>query len=76
LEKQYVQRIIDSTDRRKRPLRVTAKKGKALLDEVIPFALLYEEGLKNCLSADEWPQLNSLINKLFETATSLNSNHL
>ena len=75
LEKQYVHRITDSDDRRKRPLQVTPGKGKALLDEVIPFALNYQTGLLDSLSVREQLQLNTLVEKLFSAAKRLNADH-
>jgi len=73
LEKQYVQRITDPADRRKRQLWVTRGKGRDLLNEVIPFALEYQAGLMDGLSEKEWPQLDALINKLLTKARLLNS---
>ena len=72
LDKQYLQRLNDSSDRRRRPLRVTADRGKKVLDDVIPFALGYQHALLRSLSPDDFTTLETLMEKLLAAATQLN----
>ncbi len=72
LEKRYVQRMTDSNDRRKRPLRVTTEHGEKVLQEVIPHALDYQRALKQSLSHSEVKTLDQLMEKLLKAATRLN----
>ena len=61
LDKHYVQRLNDSSDRRRRPLRVSADRGQKVLDEVIPFALGYQHALLRSLSAEDFSTLESAV---------------
>jgi DNA-binding MarR family transcriptional regulator len=72
LEKKYLQRVIDTTDRRKRPLRVSQPRGMKVLNEVIPYAMEYQATLQSGLTPREWSQFDSLVNKLFTAASQLN----
>ena len=72
LDKQLVQRLTHSSDRRKRPLQITRPNGRTLLEEIIPFALGYQAALLKTLTPDEWQLLDGLIAKLFNASTALN----
>ncbi len=72
LEKNYLQRLVDDSDRRKRPLRVSKPGGQHVLDEVLPYAMDYQSTLRSSLTPKEWSQFDSLIKKLFTTASEMN----
>lgn len=72
LDKEFVQRIVDAGDRRKRPLRISTDRGQKALQEVIPFALDYQQALLSGLSPAERSTFDSLMIKLLTAATELN----
>jgi DNA-binding MarR family transcriptional regulator len=72
LDKQLVQRLTHTDDRRKRPLQVTHPQGHKLLEEIIPFALDYQAELLGSLEPGEWRLLDKLIAKLFQASSTLN----
>ena len=72
LDKQLVQRLTHSSDRRKRPLQITHPNGRKLLEEIIPFALEYQAALLKSLTTDEWGLFDGLITKLIIASTELN----
>lgn len=72
LDKKYLQRITDESDRRRRPLRVSPDRGKKVLDEVIPFALGYQHALLRSLSVEDLSAFESMMEKLLFAATQLN----
>lgn len=72
LDKKYLQRITDESDRRRRPLRVSADRGKKVLNEVIPFALGYQHALLLSLSPEDLKIFETLMEKLLLAATQLN----
>ena len=76
LDKQYVERVTDASDRRKRPLKVSDPHGRSVMKEVIPFALDYQKAMLKNLSAAEWRLFDRLIDKLFAIATELNTEHI
>jgi DNA-binding MarR family transcriptional regulator len=72
LERHYLERIIDESDRRKRPLRISESRGRSILDAVIPYALEYQTALLSRLSASEQSLFRELSTRLLEAAMQLN----
>jgi len=65
-----VERATDRDDRRREPLRLTAK-GCTMHDQIVPLALKYEEDLYAALSPEERSALNGLCDRLFSHAKLL-----
>lgn len=72
LERGYLERVTDASDRRRRPLRVARPEGTRVLDAVIPHALDYQAALLSRLSPGELAIYRELSSRLLETATELN----
>ena len=72
LDKKYLQRLSDSSDRRRRPLRVSSDRGQKVLDDVIPFALGYQHALLRSLTTEDFSTLELLMEKLLAAAKQLN----
>lgn len=72
LDKRLLERSPHSEDRRRLPLRLSSGKGTALFQKVVPKALAYEQQLLEALSEDELSRLKRLVQKLQESAESIN----
>ena len=72
--KALVKRRTDSSDRRRRRLYITAGRGRAVLNEVVPLARRYEKQLLQALDPDEARALSMAIDKLQNQAETLNRN--
>lgn len=70
MKRGLVERATDLEDRRREPLRLTAK-GRAMHDEIVPLALRYEAELYAALSGEERRTLNGLCDRLFDHAKLL-----
>ncbi len=70
MKRGLVERATDQEDRRREPLRLTAK-GRTMHDEIVPLALEYEAELYQALSAEERRTLNALCDRLFAHAKLL-----
>ena len=71
-EKGLLDRSPHSEDRRRLPLRLSPGKGTALFRKVVPKALDYEQQLLKALSEDELSRLKRLVQKLQDSAESIN----
>lgn len=71
-EKGLLDRSPHSEDRRRLPLRLSPGKGNALFHKVVPKALAYEQKLLKALSEDELSRLKRLVQKLQDSAESIN----
>lgn len=72
LERGYLERVTDASDRRKRPLRLSEPAGTGIMKAVIPHALDYQAALLEGLSDDELEMFRSLSRRLLAAATDLN----
>jgi len=72
LDKQYVERVTDQNDRRKRPLKIRTPEGSKVMEEVIPFAVEYQNALQKSLTKGEWGIFDELMERLLSLATRLN----
>jgi len=70
-EKRLLFRETDRGDRRRMRLHITERRGREVLNQVIPMALRYERGLLDCLSKAESKTLSRLLRKLQAQAESL-----
>lgn len=70
MKRGLVERATDRDDRRREPLRLTAK-GRTMHDQIVPLALKYEADLYTALSPDERRALNGLCDRLFSHAKLL-----
>ena len=76
LAKKYFVPESDRSDRRRRPLRISEARGKAVLGSIIPLARAYEREMRRVLSPDEATVLDAAIERLIGQARSLDSgNH-
>lgn len=73
LARNYLVRAADQQDRRRLPLEVSEDPGQRVLAEIIPFALDYENALKQALSRDELEQFSAVLNKLGQAARAINA---
>lgn len=58
-------------DRRRQPMELTADKGRALFEQVVPKALAYERRLLSKLSEEEIEVLSALLTRLQRSAASI-----
>ncbi len=72
MKRGLVERATDLEDRRRAPLRLTAK-GRTVHARIVPLALEYESDLYAVLSAEERATLNGLCDRLFAHAKLLRS---
>ncbi len=72
LDRSLMHREIDTDDRRRHNLKLTAS-GLKVYDEVVPMSYDYETRLLDCFTKDELRQLDSLIAKLYEHASGVKS---
>jgi len=70
IKRGLVERATDREDRRREPLRLTAK-GRTVHDQIVPLALGYEAELYAALSPEERQTLNGLCDRLFSHAKLL-----
>lgn len=70
MKRGLVERATDREDRRREPLRLTAK-GRTMHDRIVPLALKYEADLYEALSPEERSALNGLCDRLFSHAKLL-----
>lgn len=70
MKRDLVERATDREDRRREPLRLTAK-GRTMHDQIVPLALKYEADLYAALSPEERSTLNGLCDRLFSHAKLL-----
>jgi DNA-binding MarR family transcriptional regulator len=70
LQRGLVERAIHSDDRRRAPLRLSAR-GRAMYGRIVPLALGYEAKLYEALTAEERRTFNSLTDRLFARAEAL-----
>ncbi|MEJ8568968.1 MarR family winged helix-turn-helix transcriptional regulator [Elongatibacter sediminis] len=75
LDKGYLERVTDASDRRKRPLRVSAPRGTAIMEAVIPYALDYQAALLADLTPAELETFQDLSARLLQAAGTLNEHH-
>jgi DNA-binding MarR family transcriptional regulator len=73
MERGLVERTADRTDRRRAPLRLSAR-GRGIHARIVPLALEYEARLYEVLSAEERRQFDALSNRLFIHAQALRQN--
>ncbi|MGH8035662.1 MAG: MarR family winged helix-turn-helix transcriptional regulator, partial [Lysobacterales bacterium] len=71
LKRKLLQRMTDSSDRRKRPLQVSDGAGQKLLRDLIPLAMEYQAALRACLSDREQIMFESLLHQLLDGARQL-----
>ena len=71
-KKGLLERSPHSEDRRRLPLKLSPGKGSALFHKVVPRALAYEQQLLQALSEDELSRLKRLVQKLQDSAESIN----
>jgi len=72
LERGYLERFTDASDRRKRPLRVSDPVGTDMMADVIPYALDYQHQLLSGLRPGELDTFRDLSTRLLQAATRLN----
>ncbi len=72
LEKGLLERSPHSEDRRRMPLKLAEREGRALFEEVVPMALDYERKFLAALTADELARFRRMLGKLQAGAESLN----
>jgi len=72
LDRGLLERSPHREDRRRMPLKLTARKGLPLFREVVPRAMTYERNLLAALSDDELERLGRLLGKLQVAADELN----
>jgi len=72
LERGLLERKAHDDDRRRRPLQLSAGKGRPLYEEVVPKALEYERRLLALLDKGERVALTGLVDKLQAAAQKLN----
>ena len=72
MERGLVERAPDLEDRRRAPLRLSAK-GRAMHNRIVPIALKYEAQLHEALTPGERQTLNGLCDRLFAHAKLLRS---
>jgi len=68
LEKRYLERRTDETDRRRRALHITRPKGQGVIENIIPRAREFERDLLNALTREEAAILQDILDKLQRTA--------
>ena len=68
LEKRYLERRTDETDRRRRALHITHPKGQGVIENIIPRAREFERDLLNALTREEAAILQDILDKLQRTA--------
>jgi DNA-binding MarR family transcriptional regulator len=68
LEKRYLERRTDETDRRRRALHITRPKGQGVIENIIPRARQFERDLLNALTREEAAILQDILDKLQRTA--------
>jgi DNA-binding MarR family transcriptional regulator len=68
-----IERELHSTDRRRKPLRLTATEGRRLHDLIVPRAKSYESELLATLSSSDRAGMNDLLARLQAAAETLNA---
>ena len=64
LEKEYLERRTDRTDRRRQVLHITRPKGQAVIENIIPRARQFERELLDALTPEEGNLLRGFLEKL------------
>lgn len=72
LERGYLVRVVDESDRRRRPLRVSEPAGTRMMAAVIPHALDYQAALLAGLTDAERRAFQTLSERLLDAAAALN----
>lgn len=70
LKRRLVERVPDAADRRRAPLKLSAK-GRAMHGQIVPLALGYEERLYEGLTPDQRKTFDDLADRLFAQAKQL-----
>ena len=70
LKRRLVERVADRADRRRAPLKLSAK-GRTMHGKIVPLALGYEERLYQALTAEERRTFDRLADRLFAHAKLL-----
>jgi len=73
LKRGLVERSPDRTDRRRAPLKLSAR-GRAVHARIVPLALQYEARLYEALNAEERRQFDAMNERLFTHAQALRQN--
>ena len=73
LKRGLVERAPDRTDRRRAPLKLSAR-GRAVHARIVPLALQYEARLYEALNAEERRQFDAMNERLFTHAQALRQN--
>jgi DNA-binding MarR family transcriptional regulator len=71
MDKGFLQRRTDTSDRRRLWLYVTRGQGKQVLESIVPLAAAYEIELLKSLDDQELATLDSLLGKLQKSAVEL-----
>lgn len=70
LKRRLIERVADTADRRRAPLKLSAK-GRAMHGQIVPLALRYEERLYDGLTPDQRKTFDDLADRLFAQAKQL-----
>ena len=70
LEKGYLERRADQTDRRCQALHITQPQGQSVIEDIIPRAREFERQLLDALSAEELDVLQTILHKLQKAAAT------
>ena len=68
LEKEYLERRTDRTDRRRQVLHITRPEGQAVIENIIPRARQFERELLDALTPEEIALLQGILEKLQDSA--------
>lgn len=70
LKRRLIERVADTADRRRAPLKLSAK-GRAMHGQIVPLALRYEERLYDGLTPEQRKTFDDLADRLFAQAKQL-----